>query len=264
MRDPLEVLRACRKAIRSLLLRARRRALRATSARVPGTLHLAAPTALALAAFAGAARADMVLSDVIVDLQAPSEMRHDVDVRNDGEQTLYVEVEVQRVPDPAKDSAARVPETDPRTAGLLASPRRLAIPPGERKRVRIVARAVPTSDDLVYRVAFVPKENEAKTTEAMAFKVLIGYEVLVLVRPADARPELVVDRKGRKLHVENRGHSSLLVRQLEQCDPEDAKRCEELPGNRLYAGEVWDVELPHDWPVRMHRTYRLENSVTVH
>jgi len=231
----------------------------------PGrTLRRAASPALAILALAGAARADMVLSDVIVDLQAPSDLRHDVDVRNDGEETLYVEIDVQRVPDPANDSAARIPETDPRTAGLLASPRRLAIPPGERKRVRIVAREMPTVDDLVYRVAFVPKENEAKTNEAMAFKVLIGYEVLVLVRPADARPELVVERKGRKLHVENRGHSSLLVRQLEQCDPEDAKRCEELPGNRLYAGEVWDVELPWDAPVRMHRTYRLENSVTAH
>jgi P pilus assembly chaperone PapD len=246
------------------VLRRRRGALRRGPLHLGRTLRLAASTVLALVALVGGARADMVLSDVIVDLQAPSEMRHDVDVRNDGEETLYVEVGVHRVPDPARDSAARVPETDPRTAGLLASPRRLAIPPGERKRVRIVAREVPTVDDLVYRVAFVPKENEAKTNEAMAFKVLIGYEVLVLVRPADARPELVVERAGRKLHVENRGHSSLLVRQLEQCDPDDAKRCEELPGNRLYAGEVWDVELPWDAPVRMHRTYRLENSVTAH
>ena len=213
------------------------------------------------AAIAAPAAADMVLSDVIVDLQAPGEMRHDVDVRNDGDETLYVQVDVQRVPDPAVDASGRVPETDPRTAGLLASPRRLAVPPGERKRVRLVARKVPTDDDLVYRVGFVPKENEAQTEEAMAFKVLIGYEVLVLVRPPDAEPELVVQRDGRKLHVENRGRSSTLVRKLEYCESLPSGACEELPGNRLYAGEVWDVELPGEGAVRMHQTYRTENSV---
>jgi P pilus assembly chaperone PapD len=252
-------------------MESRRHSLRSSSPRGQRRRRVVSSRGLGLAAIgllltAGGdgAKADMVLSDVIVDLQAPSEMRHDVDVRNDGEEDLYIEVNVQRVPDPATDGAARVPETDPRTAGLLASPRRLAIPPGERKRVRIVARKAPTEEDLVYRVAFVPKENAATTNEAMAFKVLIGYEVLVLVRPPGARPELVVERKGRRLHVENRGRSSLLVRSLEQCDPADSDRCEDLPGNRLYAGETWDVELPRDAPVRMHRTYRMENSVTVH
>ncbi len=220
--------------------------------------------AFAIGAVAAPADANMVLSDVIVDLQAPGEMRHDVDVRNDGDDTLYVEVNVQRVPEPAIDASGRAPETDPRTAGLLASPRRLAIPPGERKRVRLVARQVPTEDDFVYRVAFVPKENEAQTAEAMAFKVLIGYEVLVLVRPPGAKPELTVERDGRKLRVENRGRSSVLVRELEYCESEPVERCEELPGNRLYAGEVWDVELPGDGAVRMHKTYRTENSVSAY
>ena len=219
-------------------------------------------TLLCVAAI-GRAEANMVLSDVIVDLQAPGEMRHDVDVRNDGEDVLYVEVNVQRVPDPAVDASGRAPETDPRTAGLLASPRRLAIAPGERKRVRLVARRVPTDDDLVYRVAFVPRENEAQTEEAMAFKVLIGYEVLVLVRPPGAKPALDVRRDGTTLHVENRGRSSLLVRMLEYC-PGDGVPCEELPGNRLYAGEVWDVDLPGTGEVRMHQTYRTENTVVVY
>ena len=109
-----------------------------------------------------------------------------------------------------------------------------------------------------FRFSFV---EALQSKEAMAFKVLIGYEVLVLVRPPDAEPELVVQRDGRKLHVENRGRSSTLVRKLEYCESLPSGACEELPGNRLYAGEVWDVELPGEGAVRMHQTYRTENSV---
>jgi len=216
------------------------------------------------------ARADMVLSDIIVDLQAPDQMRHDIEVWNSGEEPLFVEVKTMQVMEPAGDETIREEMIDPRKAGLLASPKRLAIAPDERKRVRLVARKFPGDEDLVYRVAFVPKENTTSTTKALAFKVLIGYEVLVLLRPPNARPELVVTREGKALHFENNGKSSVLLRKLEICNegaamPIQAEgACEELPGNRLYAGETWDVDLPSDGPVRVFESYRSENRVSVH
>ena len=39
----------------------------------------------------------MVLSDIIVDLQAPGQMRHDIEVWNNGSDTLFVEVEAKFV-----------------------------------------------------------------------------------------------------------------------------------------------------------------------
>lgn len=223
----------------------------------------------ALALLAAPAAADMILSDIIVDLQAPGPMRHDVEVWNNGTETLFVEVEAQRVIDPAGDETKREVLDDPREAGLLAAPKRLAIGPDERKRVRLVAREVPTEADLVYRVAFVPKENTTSTTQQLAFKVLVGYEVLVLIRPPNARPELVVDRDGQKLRFANEGRSSVLLRKLEACAagplaPGEGEACEELPGNRLYAGEVWDVDLPTNGPVRVYESYKSENRVSVH
>ncbi len=224
-----------------------------------------------LAAFlcTGAGHADMVLSDIIVDLQAPGQMRHDIEVWNNGRDSLFVEVEATRVVDPSGDETKRETLDDPRTAGLLASPKRLAIGPDERKRVRLVARQMPTDEDLVYRVAFVPKENKTSTTQQLAFKVLVGYEVLVLIRPPNARPELVVSRDGRKLHFENNGKSSVLLRKLEACAAgpvvaAEDEGCQELPGNRLYAGEAWDVDLPGNGPVRVFESYRSENRVSVH
>jgi P pilus assembly chaperone PapD len=216
-------------------------------------------------------RADMVLSDVIIDLQAPEEMRYDVEVWNPGSEPLYVEVEASEVLEPATDESLRRKLVDPRKAGLLVSPKRLVVLPDERKRVRIVARQLPDERDLVYRVAFVPKENATRTTKELAFKVLVGYEVLVIIRPPGARPELVVTRDGHNVHFENTGRSSILIRKLEQCAEggglfgafatASEQDCEELPGNRLYAGEIWDVELPGTGPIRVFESYRSENRV---
>ena len=47
--------------------------------------------------------------------------------------------------EPAGDESIREKLDAPRSAGLLASPRRLAVGPDERKRVRLVARKVPTT-----------------------------------------------------------------------------------------------------------------------
>ena len=218
------------------------------------------PLLVLLGGLAPAARADMVLSEVIVDLQSPKEVRRDIEVWNSGAEVLYVEVQVSQILEPAGDESKRAKLSDPRSAGLLASPNRLAIQPNQRKRVRIVARKPAMDGDLVYRVAFIPRENPVRSQEEMAFKVLVGYEVLVIVRPPGGKPDLSVARHGQVLQFENRGNSSILVRKLEQC-PGGATECTEIAGNRLYAGERWETTLPHPGPVRVFESYRTENRV---
>ena len=61
----------------------------------------------------------------------------------------------------------------------------------------------------------------------------------------------------------------MLLRKLEACAagplaPGEDEACEELPGNRLYAGEVWNVDLPTNGPVRVYESYKSENRVSVH
>jgi hypothetical protein len=91
---------------------------------------------------------------------------------------------------------------------------------------------------------------------------LVGYEVLVIVRPPKGKPDLLVEREDQMLRFENRGNSSILVRKLEQCpEPDTDGPCVELPGNRPYAGERWAVELPHPVPVRVFESYRWQNTV---
>jgi P pilus assembly chaperone PapD len=208
---------------------------------------------------ASGAQANMVLSEVILDM-ASDERRRDIEVWNSGTDMLYIQVEVSRVLDPVADKPQREKLSDPRTAGLLATPNLMALTPDERKLLRVVVRQAASDTDLVYRVSLIPKQNQGETDAKLAFKVLIGYEVLVIVRPPGARPRLQVERNGRQLRMSNTGNSSILVRKMDQCLGIE-EGCPELPGNRLYAGETWDTELPKDAPVRVFQSFGSENSV---
>jgi P pilus assembly chaperone PapD len=208
---------------------------------------------------ASGAHANMVLSEVILDLPH-DERRRDIEVWNSGEDMLYIQVEVSRVLDPEAEKPQREKLEDPRSAGLLATPNLMALSPDERKLLRVVVRQPASDIDLIYRVSLIPKENQGESEAKLAFKVLIGYEVLVIVRPPNARPQLQVERNGRQLRMSNTGNSSILVRKMDQCRGNE-EGCPELPGNRLYAGESWDYELPEDAPVRVFQSFGSENSV---
>ena len=94
----------------------------------------------------------------------------------------------------------------------------------------------------------------------MAFKLLIGYEVLVIVRPPKGKADLRVQRDGQTIVFENKGNSSVLIRKMEQC-AKGEDECTQITGNRLYAGERWELELPETGPVRVYRSFRSDNQV---
>ncbi len=205
------------------------------------------------------AGAAMVLSDVVLDLR-PDERWRDVEVWNSGSEVLYIQVEVSEVLDPAAPNEERRKLEDPRTAEILASPSRMALVPNERKILRVVVREPAVERDRIYRVSLIPKENPAESDERLAVKVLVGYELLLIVRPPNPDPGLRIERNGRELNFANTGNSSILILKLTQCEPEPAG-CTDLPGNRLYAGEAWRVELPGDAPVQVFKTFGVENSI---
>ena len=94
----------------------------------------------ALAALAGTpARADLVLSDLIVELQPGKQVRRDVEVWNNSPERAFVSVEPREIVDPGLASQNVRQDPDPEKLGLLASPRRMILEPGQRKLVRIAS-----------------------------------------------------------------------------------------------------------------------------
>lgn len=221
-------------------------------------------TALVLLTAASAAHANMALSTTVVEF-VDGERLKDVTIVNRGEDVLYIDTTTSEIINPeSPDAEARV-QSDPRTAELLVTPRRMVVKPGQQKVLRMAIRKPAGDVDRIYRVAVTPKLGKPKLgaqddAVSTALKVLVGYEVLVMVRPNDFKPEVSITRSGRTLSMQNDGNSNLLVRSVRQCRT-PGEGCVEVGANRLYAGEQWQLELPMNTPVEVHQSIGLKNFV---
>lgn len=189
-----------------------------------------------------AARAGIVLSELIVDLQAGKQSRDDVEIWNNGAERAYVAVEPREILDAGKAAESSREAPDPEQLGLLVAPARMILEPGQRKLLRVATVAQGGDRERVYRVTVKPVSGPL-ASDATGLKVLVGYDLLVLVRPTAARPNLSADRSGGRLTFRNHGNVSVELSQGRQCDAAGGA-CRDLPGKRLYAGADWTETLP--------------------
>jgi P pilus assembly chaperone PapD len=206
--------------------------------------------AFALAAafgLASLAHAEMVLSQVIVDLVPGKAPRDDIEVFNDGPERMYVSAEPFEVIGAGTAAERRQPATDPERSGILVSPRKLILAPGERRTIRIAAIGDRPERDRVYRVSIKPVAGPISADQS-ALKVFVGYDALVLVRPATVTGDVVGEREGRALTLTNGGNTAQEFFDGKQCDGA-GKDCRSLPAKRLYPGVTWRQTLPFDTPV---------------
>lgn len=199
-----------------------------------------------LSAFSATARAEMVLSQVIVDLLPGKPLRDDIEVWNSSDERMYVSADPFRILAPGTPQEQRTPLRLADDVSLLVSPRRLVLEPGERRIIRIAAVDRPQMD-AVYRLAIRPVAGIV-ASDADALKVFVGYDALVLVRPDEVQDNLQSSRFGRTLRLRNEGNTSQELFDGRQCDA-SGKDCLKLPSKRLYAQSEWTQELPFDTPV---------------
>lgn len=210
----------------------------------------AALALLAIASFivpGGSARADIVLSELIVDLQPGKHAREDIEIWNNGPDRAYVAIDPAEIVDPGLPDQARREIPDPEKLGLLVSPARMILEHGERKLLRIASIAPAASRERVYRVTVKPVAGPLSSAQS-GLKVLVGYDMLVLVRPAQLHPAVASSRGGGGLVIHNEGNVSLELTDGHQCDS-DHRHCAGLPGKRLYAGASWAPPVKGDGPV---------------
>jgi P pilus assembly chaperone PapD len=206
---------------------------------------LAAATMAALLA-AAPVHAELVLSELIVELHPGTHAREDVEVWNDSPDRAFVAVQPRQILDPALPSQSAREDPDPEKLGILVSPARMILEPGQRKLIRVAALPASPDRERVYRVTVKPVAGRVQS-DASGLKILLGYDVLVLVRPAVAAANVVAVRNGRSLTFDNRGNVSVEIVDGRQCAAR-ATQCAPLPGKRLYAGAAWTVQLQSDLP----------------
>ncbi len=207
--------------------------------------HMLWPLGAMALALPAAAHADLVLSELIVELQPGKVARDDVEVWNNSPERSYVSVEPREIVNPSLPSQSDRKDPDPEKLGVLVEPAKMILEPGQRRLVRIAALPGNTEREHVYRITIKPVLGPLRS-ESSGLKVVVGYDVLVLVRPSLPQVHVTASRAGRKLTFNNAGNVSVEVIEGRQCVTRS--QCTALPGKRLYSGAKWIVDLPSDGP----------------
>ena len=182
------------------------------------------------------ASAELTISQLIVELR-PGAATADVEIINDSPERSYVAVEPREILEPGSASEHPFVSPDPEKLGLIASPSRMILEPRQRRSVRLAAIAGELPRERVYRVTVKPVAGEL-ASEQSGLKLLVGYDLLVLVRPKTPVLGLVAKRGERGLTLTNNGNASVELSEGKQCDRTGVS-CQTLPSKRLYAGASW-------------------------
>lgn len=199
-----------------------------------------------LVAMTGTAQADMVLNKVVIDFPGDKVPRDDIKIQNTGDETLFVLVEPFQILNPGTKQQKREKIRDPGKAGLLVTPNRFVLQAKQTKIMRLVVLRPAEKMDRVYRLTVRPVVGDVKANQT-AVKIVIGYDVLVVVRPSGAKGNLQSTRDGKKITFTNPGQTSVLLSNGKNCDA-DGKNCVDLPPKRMYVNTEWTTELKYDTP----------------
>lgn len=189
-------------------------------------------------------KAELVVSQMIVEL-TPVSRTADVLIFNDSSERSYVSIEPQEVLNAGTPSERRVTHADPRVLGLLLSSKRLILEPQQKRLLRLAATSIPQDKERVYRVTVKPVVGEVEDGDS-GLKLLVGYEMLIMMRPANAAIiSIVPQRTTGQMTLTNRGNASVELLEGKRC-LSGIEKCAELPGKRLYAGASWTQPMPRD------------------
>ncbi|MBX2823289.1 MAG: fimbria/pilus periplasmic chaperone [Gammaproteobacteria bacterium] len=224
---------------------------------------------LLLLLFSHSAMAQISVNRSVIEFTAADPIQ-DIEIKNTGDFKIYLDLKIAEIINPEKATPTRKELDDPRTASMLVSPQQLMVPPGARKRVRVILRDKTHTSDRVFRLSVKPytgKLKLAKTTgeaKQSAIKVLIGYDLLLLARPENLDTDLQVTRTQDKIEFVNNGNTNVLLRDIKQCNA-DKSGCVDMQPNRLYVGEIYSIDLPKKgtkdrYPVEVLQSVGLANS----
>ncbi|MCA9515343.1 MAG: fimbria/pilus periplasmic chaperone, partial [Myxococcales bacterium] len=204
---------------------------------------------------AASARAGIALDRVIVDFRAGGEIAQDIVVTNTGDDRQYVLVEPREIVEPGTPNEHEEVKKDPNELGLLVTPNRLVLDPGQRKIVRLVVVTKDRRKERIYRVRVRPVEapNRGDEKEGAQVRILVAYDALVMVRPPGAEARVVSERRGDTITFQNAGTTNALLTGEPQCDA-SGKACAPPEAARLYAGTIKKVTVKHPTAV----TYRVQ------
>jgi len=158
-------------------------------------------------------------------------------VRNTGDATAFVRVQISEVRYAADGTHQEIPVDTSGTgaaAGLIASPSRMIVPAQGQQATRLLVQG-DRSVERYYRVRFVPvlpqSEDEFALTDAQredyrkelsaGVNVLTGYGVFVIVHPDQARYDVQTETQDTYVQLRNAGNTTVVLDDIRQCSAQD-------------------------------------------
>ena len=182
--------------------------------------------------------ASLAVDKMIVDFASDSSELNDVQLINNSEtETLFINIEVLEVNNPGAKNESRISVDDPTKVGLIATPNRLILPAGSRRNIRLVNLFPADHEERVFRVNITPTPGESdEQIEGGSLRIMVGYQILVIVRPNSTDFNLVGERKGDTLKLTNNSNTNVYLSRINQCPDSESEDCEYFAENRLYPG----------------------------
>ena len=203
------------------------------------------------------AMAEIEVAPILVDVIGSKMNTQDIRVTNIGDEIAYVKITPKLITNPGSAEEKLLVIDDPSKLGLLVSPRIMKISPHKFKLVRLVFTQKAGLTDRLYRIDIQPTVGDLllpKKSNEIGIKILVGYGVVVIQRPTKLDVAISIERQDKTLIVKNNGNTNVILSNGKQCDAKGNK-CQELPPKRIYAGQIWEQELPYNTPVTYRESY---------
>ena len=133
----------------------------------PGQLKLLGAVLAASLFAATPARAEFVVSELIVELQPGKHIRDDIEVWNNSpDRSFRSRSSLERSSTRRSPRKRARQDPDPEKLGILVSPARMILEPGQRKLVRIATLGASAERERVYRVTIKPAAGALQSSES--------------------------------------------------------------------------------------------------
>lgn len=172
----------------------------------------------------------------------------DFSVTNRGKKKAYVDIAARILENPGAENEKEVSYKNPKQLGLIVSPQKLIIAPGQSRAIRVSSIIPPGNAERNYRISVVPKKNfsikkpVAKGKMGAQVNILIGYELTVRVAPKNPTLDYSITRQGDKLLIKNTGNITFIINKRKYCGGTDP--CKEKANIRAYPGVTELVPFP--------------------
>lgn len=210
---------------------------------------------IALLSVSAVSKADLAVDETIIVFGDEAKTKHDLTVYNTDETSvMYLEVTPHKVVNPGEESESLEPMSLDSAPEFLVSPNRAIVAPGSPSLIRLLDLKNESLEERIYRINLIPAspplelQQEDEDVVASALQVVVAYQVLVIVLPANPKAEMTTTRIENAVSFANTGNANYLLTNGEQCDPNDPNNCVALSSRRVYPGNNWTLDLPYDGP----------------